>query len=78
MTSITFTNHTVAHGSVVRQTAQRFAAAVEAYAAAYFARISRTDELERLHAMDDAQLAKLGITRAGIPAYVFRDKCMWQ
>ena len=34
---------------------------------------SRTDEIEALHAMSDAELAEIGITRDDIPRYVFRD-----
>jgi len=34
---------------------------------------SRTDRIEALQKLSDAQLAKLGITRDEIPVYVFRD-----
>jgi len=40
---------------------------------AYMERRSRADEIARLEAMSDAQLAQLGISRNTIPAYVFRD-----
>lgn len=39
----------------------------------YMERRSRADQIARLNALSDAQLAKMGITREGIPAYVFRD-----
>jgi len=39
----------------------------------YMERRSRADQIARLNALSDAQLAKLGITRDTIPAYVFRD-----
>lgn len=35
---------------------------------------ARTDEIQRLNAMSDAQLAKLGLTRDGIVRHVFRDQ----
>lgn len=34
---------------------------------------SRQDEVKRLNALSDAELAKLGIDREGIVLYVFRD-----
>jgi len=40
---------------------------------AYMHRKSRMDEIESLNAKSDADLAALGITRDGIPRYVFRD-----
>lgn len=40
---------------------------------AYMERRSRADQIAVLNAKSDAELAKLGITRDGIPAYVFRD-----
>lgn len=40
---------------------------------AYMERRSRADQIARLNALTDAQLSKMGITREGIPAYVFRD-----
>jgi uncharacterized protein YjiS (DUF1127 family) len=41
---------------------------------AYLERLSRTDEIRRLDAMSDEQLARLGISRDGIVKYVFRDR----
>lgn len=40
---------------------------------AYLLRRSRIGEINRLNAMTDAELAKLGVTRERIPHYVFRD-----
>ncbi len=40
----------------------------------YAARQCRSDQIDRLEAMSDAELAKLGVTREGIVHYVFRDK----
>ncbi|KGM48079.1 hypothetical protein [Pseudooceanicola atlanticus] len=40
---------------------------------AYMERRARTDQIAALNAKSDAELAKMGITRDGIPAYVFRD-----
>lgn len=40
----------------------------------YAERRSRSGEVQRLDAMSDAELAKLGVTREGIVQYVFRDK----
>ncbi len=40
---------------------------------AYLERRTRRGEIERLNALSDAQLAKLGITRERIPHHVFRD-----
>lgn len=40
---------------------------------AYMERRSRTDQIVALNAKSDAELAKMGITRDSIPAYVFRD-----
>ncbi|TCM85726.1 DUF1127 domain-containing protein [Rhodovulum steppense] len=40
---------------------------------AYTLRRARMREIQNLNACSDAQLARLGITREGIPDYVFRD-----
>ncbi|MCO8145074.1 hypothetical protein NHN26_07525 [Rhodovulum tesquicola] len=40
---------------------------------AYTLRRARMREIHNLNACTDAQLARLGITREGIPDYVFRD-----
>lgn len=37
-------------------------------------RLSRHDQIAALNALSDAQLASRGLTRAGIPAHVFRDR----
>lgn len=39
----------------------------------YMERRSRADQIAKLNALSDEQLSKMGITRDGIPAYVFRD-----
>lgn len=40
---------------------------------AYSMRRSRSAEIERLSAMSDEELLRLGVTRDRIPHYVFRD-----
>lgn len=40
---------------------------------AYVERRSRMEELQRLDAKTDEELAKMGLTRDEIPRYVFRD-----
>ncbi|WP_136637091.1 DUF1127 domain-containing protein [Pseudooceanicola onchidii] len=40
---------------------------------AYMERRSRADQIAKLNALSDAELKKIGISREGIPAYVFRD-----
>ena len=37
-------------------------------------RMSRRDEIARLQAMSDADLARAGLTREGIVTHVFRDR----
>ncbi len=37
-------------------------------------RLSRHDQIRALNALSDTQLASRGLTRAGIPAHVFRDR----
>ena len=41
---------------------------------AYLERLSRADEVRRLDAMSDEQLAGLGIRRSEIVRHVFRDR----
>lgn len=48
---------------------QAFGAAMTSYMESR----SRADQIAALNAKSDEDLAKLGITRDGIPAYVFRD-----
>ncbi|MGI3168738.1 hypothetical protein ACRARG_06280 [Pseudooceanicola sp. C21-150M6] len=50
-----------------------FFTAVSVGMGAYMHRRSRADQIAALNAKSDEELAKLGITRDGIPAYVFRD-----
>jgi uncharacterized protein YjiS (DUF1127 family) len=40
---------------------------------AYMERRARTEQIAALNAKSDEELAKMGITRDTIPAYVFRD-----
>lgn len=40
---------------------------------AYMERRARSEQIVALQSKSDAELAKLGITREQIPAYVFRD-----
>lgn len=40
---------------------------------AYIERRSRSEEIRRLEAMTDAELAAMGISRERIPHHVFRD-----
>lgn len=40
---------------------------------AYLERLARTDQINRLNAMTDAELARIGLTRQDIPFHVFRD-----
>jgi uncharacterized protein YjiS (DUF1127 family) len=58
----------------LRAQADRFFARMGQGFNGYVERLSRRSEVERLDAMSDAELAKLGITRDRIVAYVFRDK----
>lgn len=41
---------------------------------AYLERLSRRAEVERLNAMSDGELARMGVRRDRIVEYVFRDK----
>ncbi|KAA2313100.1 hypothetical protein DL237_15195 [Pseudooceanicola sediminis] len=50
-----------------------FFSAVSVGLVAYMERRSRSEVIARLQAKSDAELAKLGIKRDEIPAYVFRD-----
>ncbi|WP_407495282.1 hypothetical protein [Pseudooceanicola sp. MF1-13] len=57
----------------VRAALSNFFDAVGRGLTTYMERRSRADQIAALNAKSDAELAKLGITRDGIPAYVFRD-----
>jgi uncharacterized protein YjiS (DUF1127 family) len=59
--------------SNIRNRFDAFFAAVGQGFNAYLERRSRSVQIEALNAKSDAELAKMGITREGIPAYVFRD-----
>ncbi|GGH45793.1 DUF1127 domain-containing protein [Frigidibacter albus] len=51
-----------------------FLARIGAAFARYAERQSRSDQIAKLDALSDAELAKLGLTRDGIVHHVFRDK----
>jgi uncharacterized protein YjiS (DUF1127 family) len=68
MTSNT-TNIPVSHGFNWAALSASFARAFHAYVA----RRSRSDRIQALEAMSDAQLAALGTRRDQIVQYVFRD-----
>ena len=59
--------------SGIRSGLANFFAAFGAAMTTYMERRSRADQIARLNALTDEQLSTLGITRDGIPAYVFRD-----
>jgi len=59
--------------SGVRSGIANFFQAFGAAMTSYMERRSRADQIARLNALSDEQLAKMGITRDGIPAHVFRD-----
>lgn len=61
--------HQAVRPGPVRRTLATIAAAFTALLEAQ----SRQDELERLRAKSDADLAAMGLTRDQIPEYVFRD-----
>ena len=65
---------TTGHGSVL---VERVRAVLEGLAngfAAYSEQRARTDQMQRLNNMSDAELAQLGLTREQIPYHVFRDR----
>ncbi|MEC7256825.1 MAG: hypothetical protein VXW58_03310 [Pseudomonadota bacterium] len=64
---------TAAPTSGVRTSFQSFRAALATAFAAYLERRTRADEIERLNALSDAQLAKMGLRREDIARHVFRD-----
>ena len=67
----TTSTHIADHG--IRASIANFFAAFGAAMTTYMERRSRADQIARLNALSDEQLTKMGITRDGIPAYVFRD-----
>lgn len=58
----------------IRAQLDRFFASIGQGFNAYIETISRQDQIERLNAMSDEQLAAKGLTRDQIVHYVFRDK----
>ena len=59
--------------SGVRTSFQSFRASLATAFAAYLERRTRSDEIERLNALSDAQLSKMGLRREDIARHVFRD-----
>ncbi len=58
---------------VMRRRLDEFFASLGQGFNAYLERLARTDQIERLNAKSDAELAKMGLRRTDIPRYVFRD-----
>ena len=69
---ITVTSH--APVGAVRTTFGRVFAAIGLGIDAFVEALSRAREVERLEAMSDRQLARLGIARNEIVEHVFRDR----
>ena len=65
------TDITIAHGNGWANFTAWFSRAFSAYVA----RRARTEQIEALEALSDAELAKLGVQRDHIVRYVFRDRC---
>lgn len=65
------TNTTNLH--IERSPANTFTASVMAWFEAYAVQRSRRSEIEALEAKSDAELRAMGLTRARIVQYVFRD-----
>ena len=63
----------VAQGGGLTAKLKSFGAAVAHGYTAYVNSRSRIDQIHAMNRKSDAELAKLGITRDQIPAYVFRD-----
>ncbi|MAY89382.1 hypothetical protein [Arenibacterium halophilum] len=59
--------------SGVRTSFQSFRASLATAFAAYLERRTRTDEIERLNALSDKELSKMGLRREDIARHVFRD-----
>ena len=56
-----------------RSAFDRFKAGVSRGFVAYIERQSRMDQVNRLNAKTDVELAEMGLRRDDIPRYVFRD-----
>jgi hypothetical protein len=61
-------------GQALAKVAHRMAAAVSAGLATFMEQQSRSAEIARLRALDDAELAALGVPRDRIVYHVFRDR----
>ena len=59
--------------SGLRTSIQSFRASLAIAFTAYLERRTRTDEIERLNALSDEQLSKMGLRREDIARHVFRD-----
>lgn len=59
--------------AAIREKVDAFFASIGQGMNAYMERRSRMDQINRLEAMTDAQLAKMGIRRDRIVHHVFRD-----
>lgn len=71
MATVTTNSTAAEHG--LRDRIDAFLAAMGQGFNAYLERRSRKDEIARLEAMSDAELARLGIARDRIVHHVFRD-----
>jgi len=63
----------VAHDGGLKAKFKSFGSAVARGYAAYVHSRSRIDQINAMNRKSDEELARLGITRDQIPAYVFRD-----
>ncbi len=61
----------------IRDQADRFFARMGQGFNAYLELRSRRDQIERLNALSDAELASRGIQRDGIVMHVFRDRMFY-
>lgn len=74
MTSITHTTTAARRpDTAMRKRLDEFFASLGQGFNAYLERRCRTEEIERLNAKSDEELAKMGLNRRDIPRYVFRD-----
>lgn len=68
------TTNTVQLSAPLRARVDAFFTALGQGLNAYIETRSRSAELQRLFDMSDAELARIGLTRDGIVAHVFRDR----
>jgi uncharacterized protein YjiS (DUF1127 family) len=64
---------TATPASGIRASFQSFRESLAFAFAAYLERRTRSDEMERLNALSDAELSKMGLRREDIARHVFRD-----